>query len=196
MTGAHLVNISGIDDSSVTPYIRNLKIDVACDVNNPLTGAYGATMVYGPQKGANADALELLEEGVLNFSRVTARYFGLDNSEYPGAGAAGGVGFALKTFLGASLQSGWRLIFDYLDIESKIEESDIIITGEGRVDGQSLSGKLFDGVLTMSLKHKKRVWVICGENLLTDRELERIGVEHLFSVSQFEPSKEIGRAHV
>ncbi len=190
ITGANLIDVAGIDDSSVPPYIRNLHIDVACDVNNPLTGAYGATMIYGPQKGANARAVEMLEEGMLNFARVSARYFGHDNSDYPGAGAAGGVGFALKTFLGSNLLSGWRVMFDFMDIESKIEESDIIITGEGRVDGQSISGKLFDGVVTLSLKHKKRLWVICGENLLTDRELERIGVEHLFSVTQFEPSKE------
>ena len=190
MTGAYLNNIAGIDDSSVPPYIRNLHLDVACDVNNPLTGAYGATMIYSPQKGANSRAVEALEEGMLNFARVSARYFGHDNSDYPGAGAAGGVGFALKTFLGANLLSGWRVMFDFMDIEAKIEEADIIITGEGRVDGQSISGKLFDGVVTLALKHKKRLWVICGENLLTDRELERIGVEHLFSVAQFEPSKD------
>ncbi|PKP07358.1 MAG: glycerate kinase [Bacteroidetes bacterium HGW-Bacteroidetes-5] len=190
MTGGDLLNIAGIDDSSVEPYIRNLKIEVACDVNNPLTGIYGASRVYGPQKGAGPQDVAILEEGVQNFARLSARYLGYDHSDNPGAGAAGGVGFALNAFLNATLLSGWRVLFDFMKIEDRVEQADLVITGEGRVDGQSISGKLLDGVVEICLKHRKRLWIICGDNQLTNRELERIGVERLFSISQFEPSKE------
>ncbi len=190
MTGGDLLNVAGIDDSSVAPYIRNLKIEVACDVNNPLTGIYGASRVYGPQKGAKPEDVVILEEGVQNFARISARYLGYDHSDNSGAGAAGGMGFALNAFLNATLMSGWRVLFDFMKIEDRVDEADLVITGEGRVDGQSISGKLLDGVVEICLKHRKRLWIICGDNLLTSRELERIGVERLFSVSQFEPSKE------
>ncbi|MDP3451524.1 MAG: glycerate kinase [Bacteroidales bacterium] len=190
MTGADLINIAGIDDTSVPAYIRKLKIEVACDVRNPLTGPCGASHVYGPQKGASVQDIESLESGMQNFVKVVARYLGRDLSDIPGAGAAGGVGYALAAFMDAKLLSGWRVLFDFLDIESKIEQADVVITGEGRVDLQSISGKLLDGVVEICLRKKRRLWVICGDNKLPDRDLERIGVERLFSVSQFEPSKE------
>jgi glycerate kinase len=190
VAGKDLIRICSIDDSFVPDYLRELNIEVACDVNNPLTGNYGSSRVYGPQKGATAEIVEELEKGVVHFSGLAAAHLGVDNSEFPGVGAAGGMGYALKSFLGAQLCSGWRTLFDFLEVEEKISESDIVITGEGRVDGQSLSGKLLDGVLEISLKHQKRVWVICGDNLLSSREVEIAGIEHLFSISQIEPSKD------
>ncbi len=190
ISGRDLINITGIDDTSVPGYIRELEIEVACDVRNPLTGPYGATHVYGPQKGATAEDIESLESGMQNFAKVSARYLGKDLSDLPGSGAAGGVGYALAAFMGAKLLCGWRVLFDFLEIESKIAQADVVITGEGRVDAQSISGKLLDGVAEMCLKTNSRLWVVCGDNTLPDNELERIGVERLFAVSQFEPSKE------
>lgn len=190
ITGGMLSQIHNIDDSSVQQIVRELKIRVACDVNNPLLGDYGATKVYGPQKGAGKEALITLEEGMVSFSRVCKKFLKVDLSENPGSGAAGGVGFALSSFLGAEMVSGWRLLFDIVDADREFSNSHLIITGEGRTDGQSLSGKLLDGVIELSQKYKRRLWIICGDNLLTNRELEMVGVERLFSISQIEPNKE------
>lgn len=190
MTGACLEKIATIDSSGVPDYLKGLNIEVACDVNNPLTGIYGASHVYGPQKGASPQDVKFLERGVVHFAAVCNDYFGKDFSELPGAGAAGGMGFALAAFLNAKLLSGWRVIFDFLDVDNHIKGANLVITGEGRVDGQSLSGKLLDGVLEVTARHKKRLWVLCGDNLLTNRELEIAGVERLFSISQLQPSKD------
>lgn len=197
MTGACLEKIVAIDNSGVPDYLKGLNIEVACDVNNPLIGIYGASHVYGPQKGASPKDVEFLEAGVIHFAQVCKEFFGKDFSELTGAGAAGGMGFALALFLDAKLLSGWRVIFDFLNVDKQIEEATLVITGEGRVDGQSLSGKLLDGVIEVTARHRKRLWVICGDNLLTDRELEMVGVEKLFSISQLQPSKKkaIADAH-
>ena len=190
LRGRDMIRIGGVDDSEVLEFIKQIKIVVASDVTNPLTGIYGATRVYGLQKGATAAIVEELESGVINFARVAEKFLGMDYSCRPGAGAAGGVGFALQAFLGAELRPGWRLLFDMLDVEKRIEEADLVITGEGRVDGQSLSGKLMAGVCSICAKHNKRLIVICGDNRLTEKELERAGVEKLFAISQREPVKE------
>ncbi len=171
-------------------YLKGLNVEVACDVNNPLTGIYGASHVYGPQKRASPLDIEFLERGVIHFATVCKEFFGKDFSELPGAGAAGGMGFALPSFLDASLLSGWRVIFDFLNVDEQIADANLVITGEGRVDGQSLSGKLLDGVIEVTSRHKKRLWVICGDNLLTNRELEMAEIDKLFSISQIQPSKE------
>lgn len=189
MTGSCLERIETIDPSGVPDYLKGLNIEVACDVNNPLTGIYGASHVYGPQKGASPKDVEFLERGVVHFATVCNNFFEKDFTELPGAGAAGGMGFALAAFLNAQLLSGWRVLFDFLDVDNQIEDAALIITGEGRVDGQSLSGKLLDGVLDVANRHGKRVWVICGDNLLTNRELEIAGIEKLYSISQLQPSK-------
>jgi len=188
--GKDLIEIGGIDDSLVEESVRRLKITVASDVTNPLTGVYGAVRVYGPQKGATQAIVEELERGVESFSKVATKSLGRDYSAITGAGAAGGVGFAFAAFLRAEVRPGWKILFEMLDVEKEISRADLIITGEGRVDGQSLSGKLLDGVCTICTKYGKRLWVICGDNLLTEKELERAGVERLFSISQIEPVKE------
>lgn len=195
VTGCRIGEIYHIDDTNVPYYIRNLEVEVACDVNNPLTGIYGASHVYGPQKGATPGIVETLERGVVKFAGVSTIWSGRDLTQIPGAGAAGGVGYALALFLDAKLLSGWRLLFDLLGVEAMIGASDLVITGEGRVDGQSLSGKLLDGVLQRAGHHRKRVWVICGDNLLTDRELEIAGVERLFAISGIQPVKEVAIAN-
>lgn len=188
--GSDLQNIRLVDDSGVPQYVRDLQIEVACDVNNPLTGIYGASHVYGPQKGATPDIVRLLEKGVAGFADVSRAWSGKDLSSLPGAGAAGGVGYALALYLNAKLLSGWRLLFDLLDVDGKMEGCNLVVTGEGRVDGQSLSGKLLDGVLQRAMFHKKRVWVFCGQSTLTRNQLEVAGVERLFSISTIQPCKE------
>lgn len=195
LRGRDLHEITTIDDTHVASYVRELKIEVACDVNNPLTGPFGASHVYGPQKGATPQIVEFLENGVVSFAKVSREWAKIDLINSSGSGAAGGMGYALALFLRAKLVTGWKLLFDLLEVEEHFANCDLVITGEGRVDGQSLSGKLLDGVLQRSNHHKKPVWVICGSNLLTERELEMAGISKLFSISHIEPIKELAIAN-
>lgn len=191
IAGRDLINIKLVNDSGVDPLLKGLNIEVASDVTNPLTGLKGATRVYGPQKGAGEEEIEFLEAGMINFAGVSEAYFGKDHSLLPGSGAAGGTGFALSAYCGAKLRSGWRVLFDFMDIDRSIEEAHLVITGEGRVDQQSLSGKLVAGVGELCKRHKKPLWIICGDNHLTDKEIKQIGATTLFAISYIEPEKEL-----
>ena len=191
ITGRDLINIRDIDNSVSFKLLKELNIEVASDVTNTLVGAKGASRVYGPQKGAGEDEIELLEKGMLNFAKISADYLGKDFSSVPGSGAAGGVGFALMAYCGANLKSGWRVLFDFMDVDRAIMEASLIITGEGRVDHQSISGKLLAGVGEICKKHKKPLWIICGDNQLTDKEIKSVGASILFAISYIEPEKEL-----
>ena len=155
-------------------------ITVACDVDNPLLGPDGATMVYGPQKGADAAMLERLERRMERFAAEA----GLD-TVLPGGGAAGGVGAALHK-LGAELVPGWKLFGEMTGLEEKIAQADFVITGEGRFDGQSLDGKLVAGVLTLCRKYGKKPVVVCGQSLLSVSVWRKAGIADVYSLTQVE----------
>ena len=160
--GQNLRYVSSISDRNVLPSLKGAVIKVACDVSNPLLGSQGATYVFGPQKGATRVAVEDLEFGTQNFARVTEKYLGHDFGQVPGAGAAGGLGFALVAFLGATLCRGFELVSDQVALESKIRAADWVITGEGKLDATSLHGKVPQGVLSLARKHNKPTTIICG----------------------------------
>ena len=164
--------------------IRNIPerttIVVACDVDNPLLGPNGATMVYGPQKGADPAMLERLERRMEAFAAAA----GLDTS-LPGGGAAGGVGAALHK-LGAELVPGWRLFGEMAGVESKIAEADFVLTGEGRFDSQSLDGKLISGILTLCKKYKKKPVVVCGRCTLPASVWKKAGIADVYALSEVE----------
>ncbi len=183
-------NVKEIDDRGVSPVLKRIKFKVACDVNNPLLGVRGATAVYGPQKGANKKMLEELEQGMRNYAKVCERFLGKSYADYPGAGAAGGVGFALTGFLGAQLIPGWKVLSDLTYLESLVKGSDIIITGEGSIDEQSVSGKLISGVAEIAKKYSKSVWAYCGVNSLNENQLKRAGIERVFAISDIESKRE------
>ena len=157
------------------------SIVVACDVDNPLLGPNGATMVYGPQKGADAAMLERLERRMEAFAAEA----GLDTA-LPGGGAAGGVGAALHK-LGAELVPGWRLFGEMAGLDAKIAEADFIVTGEGSFDGQSLDGKLISGILTLCKKYKKKPIVVCGQCRLPVSVWKKAGIADVFALSEVEP---------
>jgi len=145
-TGAKLQNICAIDVSQMHPLIQDCEIKVICDVNNPLLGETGATYVFGPQKGADANKLEILEAGMTNYAKVVSRDLQQAFENVPGAGAAGGLGYALITFLGAELVRGVDAILDLVQFDKLMKNVDLVITGEGNMDGQSLYGKVPIGV--------------------------------------------------
>jgi len=139
--GEGLKNLEAIDLSRLNPKLKDIKILVACDVKNPLCGKNGASFVYAPQKGANPEQVKLLDNNLSNFADITAKTIRHDYRNFPGTGAAGGISFALKSFLNAELISGFSFIADISKLEEKIKDSDFVITTEGRLDSQTLAGK-------------------------------------------------------
>ena len=145
--GGALASVAKADFSGLLPELRHTEITVICDVTNPLLGENGATWIYGPQKGATPEICEELETGMAHFAQVAAAAAGRDIASFPGAGAAGGLGAALGGVLGAQLRSGIDAVLDAVDFSAKLEGVSLAVTGEGRIDGQSVCfGKVPVGV--------------------------------------------------
>lgn len=158
----NLERIMSIDASGLDEALHGCRFSVACDVSNPLTGENGAARIFGPQKGASPSMVEELEKGMCNYARVLNTYAGRDVASLPGAGAAGGVGAAMTAFLGAGLLPGAELMLDAIEFDRIIEGADLIITGEGRLDGQTLMGKTPFGILRAANKHNIPVIAVGG----------------------------------
>jgi glycerate kinase len=139
--GAALLDLHRIDASSAHPLLTHVRCVGATDVTNPLCGPQGASAIYGPQKGADAEAIEELDAALAHFAEVIERDLGIDVAERPGAGAAGGLGAGLIAFLGAELVSGARVVAQAAGLEARVREADLVITGEGRLDAQTAYGK-------------------------------------------------------
>ncbi|KZE38951.1 glycerate kinase [Bhargavaea cecembensis] len=182
--GEALSAIRSVDISSLHPSVKELDIQVACDVNNPLQGDQGAAYIYGPQKGATPEMVRELDGGLRNFAEVVNKELGRDIQEIPGAGAAGGLGAAFVGFLNAELRSGIGLILNTIGLEEKIREADFVITGEGRMDAQSSMGKAAMGVAGLAQKHGKPVIALAGSVSKEAAELNRMGVTAYFSIMQ------------
>lgn len=150
--GEILERIVTIDDSSVLKELSEATFTVACDVTNPLYGPAGAAYVFAPQKGADAAMVERLDVGLRNFAEVVKRYNGERIAALPGAGAAGGLGGGFKALLGARLERGIEMVLTAMQFDKIIEGSDLVVTGEGRLDRQTVMGKAPSGVLRMARK--------------------------------------------
>lgn len=148
----------------IKPPVQRLtsKIIAAVDVRNPLLGPRGATRTFGPQKGGTPEQLEILERGLERLAEVVARDLGYDFRQTPGAGAAGGLGFGLMSFCGAKIRSGFDVVAEFIGLKDAIANADVVITGEGRLDEQSLEGKAPAGVARLAREAGKRVFAIAG----------------------------------
>ena len=144
--GVALTDLAVVDLRQLDPRLRDTEIVVACDVDNPLTGPRGAARVYGPQKGASPDDVTALDAGLARLAQVLHRDLGIDVDRVPGAGAAGGVGAGALAFLGARLTPGIDLLLDLVGFDEALADADLVVTGEGSFDAQSLSGKAAVGV--------------------------------------------------
>ncbi len=144
--GGDLIKIRSIDRSGMDPRLRDTHVTVMCDVTNPLCGENGATRTFGKQKGGTPEILDELEAGMENYRELLRREFGSDMDEEPGAGAAGGLGAALLSFLRAELRSGIETVLDLIEFDKKLEGVSLVVTGEGRADWQSAFGKVMQGV--------------------------------------------------
>ena len=138
------------------------KIIAAVDVRNPLLGENGATRVFGPQKGASKDELNILEQALTRLADVVAKEFDFDYRDKPGTGAAGGLGFGLMSFCGATIRPGFDVVAEAVGLESKMKETDVVVTGEGSLDRQTLEGKTPAGVARLARKLGKQVFAIVG----------------------------------
>ena len=160
--GKALASLAFIDNRAVNDKIADISITVACDVTNPLCGQLGASHVYAPQKGATLDDIVILDNALNHFANIASRQNFPDNRNEAGAGAAGGLGFALMTFLSATLTGGFQLVSEFSNLEQMIQQADLVITGEGKMDFQTSMGKVASGVLSLAKAVNVPVIAICG----------------------------------
>ncbi len=167
MCNKALSEVHSMDISEFEELTKGISVTVLTDVTNPLLNENGATYVYAPQKGGTPEALPILEENIKKFSDVVTSFFGHDETCHPGAGAAGGVGYGMRAFWNASLLSGIDFVLDENGFSSSVDGYDLVISGEGRVDSQSLQGKVLSGII----KHKpKKLCLVVGSSLLENSE--------------------------
>jgi len=179
-TGEELARLAHMEFQNVNPRIIKTKFIVLTDVTNPLYGETGAAKVFARQKGASEKDIEILDEGLRNFSRLaTAMNCPVD---FPGAGAAGGLGAGSKLFLGASVQPSMEFISMYTKLEEKISHADLIITGEGKLDKQTLDGKVVSYVAARSQFYHKPVVAVTGSCELDQDQLEKLGISEVISL--------------
>jgi glycerate 2-kinase len=180
--GGSLDKIVSIDLGDVNPLLKTAEIVVACDVTAPLYGTSGAAYVYGPQKGADQEMVRQLDDGLRNLSKVATGIFGKDISQIPGTGAAGGLGAGAIWFLNATLQEGTAIVMQQTGIEKEIENADLIITGEGKVDEQTLQGKVIKGLADLCKRYNAPLAVICGTLSISAEEIQEAGITYAVSV--------------
>lgn len=180
--GKDLKHIFRIDISSLDKRIKSTKFIVASDVFNPLCGPKGASRVYAPQKGATEKMVEELEEGMLNYARVIKKDLGLEVKDIPGAGAAGGTGAGLKVFLEAEIKSGIGVVLEAVKFQEKMKGVDLIITGEGRIDKQSLYGKVIRRVGELAKEKGIPVIALGGQVKREAYQLHQYGIVAIFPI--------------
>ncbi|MCC6076639.1 glycerate kinase [Pseudomonas sp. GCM10022188] len=180
--GAALAQLARIDLSGLDPRLQAVDFEVACDVDNPLCGSRGASHVFGPQKGASAAQVLQLDAALARFADVCAQTLGRDDRDLPGCGAAGGIGFAARSILGATFRPGIELVAELGGLEEAIAGADLVITGEGRLDIQTLHGKTPLGVAAIAKRHGVPVVALAGMLGEGYQRLYAHGIDVAFSV--------------
>ncbi|PKQ62849.1 glycerate kinase [Labilibaculum filiforme] len=181
--GEDLIRLNFIDNSAVHPKLKEVKFELACDVDNPLYGENGAAYIYSPQKGATPKMVLELDAGLQNFNEVVQKQFEVDLQGISGAGAAGGLGAGCILFLNAVLNSGIDLIKKEAKFDTNIKGADWIITGEGKLDEQTFSGKVIRGVLDSITDQKLAIF--CGLIDLKPDRIKELKIEHIAEVSSY-----------
>lgn len=182
--GAGLLELERIHLDGLRMQLGECKVELACDVNNPLLGETGAAAVFGPQKGATPEMVVELERGLERLANALEAATGRDVRQVPGAGAAGGAGAALIGACGAEMRSGGQLVADLVELEDAIREADLVFTGEGRFDAQTLRGKLPSVVAEIAQRHGKPTVVLAGSvGEVPADELKRMGIHAAISIT-------------
>lgn len=180
--GQALAKIARIDVFGMNPLLKECHIQVACDVNNPLCGENGSTYVYGPQKGVTEDMKKTLDEAMAHFARVTSETLENDYMNTPGAGAAGGLGYAFLAYTGAALTPGIELILDAVGLEEELSGADVVVTGEGRLDFQTAMGKAPVGVARLAKKYNAKVIAFAGSVTKEATACNKEGIDAFFPI--------------
>lgn len=180
--GSNLMAVRKVDVSKIHPKLGEVKFKVACDVSNPFHGSNGAAKIYAEQKGASPEEIELLDEGLRNYAKIINGQFGIDLQKIAGSGAAGGIGGGAVVFLKGQLASGIDLIKEMADFDNAIQEVDWIITGEGQLDAQTLSGKTISGVVNSAGKKHIPVAALCGSTSITIEQQKEFGLTYVVSI--------------
>lgn len=182
--GGQLSRVESLDASALHPELSSLRLIVASDVTNPLLGENGAAAIFGPQKGVSDSQLAAVEQGMERFSRLVAEATGEDHIQKPGSGAAGGIGFMLYSFLHAEFRNGLEMIAEISQLEKRLLECDLVLTGEGKIDGQSLYGKVPVGIGRAALKYNIPVIAFAGAVGEGIERLEEEGVTAVMVIGE------------
>lgn len=177
-----LKDVAAVRTDHVLPELAECSFRIACDVNNPLCGPNGATYIYGPQKGVTEDLREELDEALGSYAEVTKNCLGTDFAESPGAGAAGGMGFAFLSYLHADLQPGIELVLDAVEMEKTMEGAELVFTGEGCLDHQTAMGKAPVGIARLAKKHGAKVVALAGAVVDGAEKCNENGIDAYFPI--------------
>ncbi|HEY1845972.1 MAG TPA: glycerate kinase [Buttiauxella sp.] len=180
--GRELERLASINIDGLDARLPDCRIEVACDVTNPLTGKDGASAVFGPQKGATPEMVAQLDRALEHYAKIIARDLGIDVLKMAGGGAAGGMGAALYAFCGAELRQGIEIVTEALGLDELVRDADLVITGEGRLDSQSIHGKVPVGVARVAKRYDKPVIGIAGSLTKDVGVVHDHGVDAVFSV--------------
>lgn len=183
-SGNTLSQIKKIDVTEAQSLLRECSITAMCDIDNPMYGEYGAAYIFGPQKGAAEAMVKELDENLRALSQVIISELGIDVSEMPGAGAAGAMGAGIAAFLNGKLKSGINTILDLINFDDIISDADLILTGEGKIDGQSLRGKAVIGIAERAAKKGISVIAIVGDIGENAEKAYKMGVSSIFSINR------------
>lgn len=181
--GLALAQLARLDMSGLDRRLADVRFDIAADVNNPLCGPHGASAIFGPQKGASPAQVVQLDQALGHFAKLCAQALGKDVRDEPGSGAAGGLGFAAKAFLGAQFQAGVEVVAELVGLAEAVKDADLVITGEGRFDAQTLRGKTPFGVARIAKRYAVPVIVIAGTLGEGYQELYQHGIDAAFAVT-------------
>lgn len=188
-TGADLIQVARIDNSTANTALSDAEFIIACDVDNPFCGTNGAAYVFAPQKGADDSMVKALDQGMQNFAEAVNHTYGLDLTTMPGAGAAGGLGGTFKAFLAAKLQAGIDMVLQAVGFDRLIKGASLVITGEGRIDSQTVHGKTPYGVLQAARRQNIPV-IALGGSVIHSPELDDAGFAAIFSIQHTPQSLE------
>ncbi|WP_068274702.1 glycerate kinase [Aldersonia kunmingensis] len=185
--GGPLLGAASLDLTELHPGVQSAHVVLACDVDNPLLGPRGATFVYGPQKGASPDELRTLESAMMHWGGIVTAATGSDVSQVPGVGAAGGTGFGAVAALGASSRPGIDMVLELIGFDDIVAGADLVVTGEGSIDEQTMHGKAPVGVLAAARRAGVPVLVVAGRSLLAESEVRAAGFAGLRTLAELEP---------
>ena len=180
--GNGLRELARIEETNVHPKLKECTFKVACDVTNPLCGENGSSAIFGPQKGATPEMVQELDQLLLHYAELSKGIHSNADRFYPGTGAAGGMGFAFLTYTNATLESGIQIVLTETKLEELITTADFVVTGEGRLDGQTALGKAPIGVASLAKKHQKKVLAFAGAVTPDAKECNQHGIDAFFPI--------------